>query len=122
MGDRHRGIALSFPRRITALPAFAGPFDAYQLNADGCKVLFAEYPAGTEIDTHTHPTDNVGVITAGRLHLTMDGRTQSFGPGDWYRVPANRPHAARFDEATAEIEFWFETTATHAAADREKRV
>lgn len=100
---------MKFPDLIEALPAFEGPFDAYQLDANDCKVLFASYPAGTQIDAHTHPTDNVGVITAGRLFLTMDSATVEYGPGDWYRVPANASHAARFEEETSEIEFWFDS-------------
>ncbi len=48
-----------FPAVISSLPAFAGPFDAYQLNADNCKVLFASYPAGTTIDAHTHPSHSI---------------------------------------------------------------
>ena len=60
-----------FPPEIEALPAFDGPFDAHRLRAEGCDVLFATYPAGTSIAPHTHPTDNVGVITQGRLVLTV---------------------------------------------------
>lgn len=97
-----------FPHRITALPPFEGPFDAYRLRAAGCEVLFASYPAGTTIDTHTHPTENVGVITAGELILTVDGTETRYGPGDWYRLDPGQPHAARFEVDTAEIEFWFE--------------
>ena len=38
-----------FPAEIRALPDFDGPFDAYRLQAEGCEVLFAIYPAGTSI-------------------------------------------------------------------------
>jgi len=96
-----------FPPEIEALPEFDGPFDAYRLHADGCEVLFASYPAGTSIAPHTHPTDNVGVITKGRLILTVDDHVTTHGPGEWYHVPAGIEHAARFDADSAEIEFWF---------------
>ena len=62
-----------FPELIRALPDFEGPFDAHRLQADGCEVLFASYPAGTSIDTHTHDTHNAGMITEGQLILTMYG-------------------------------------------------
>jgi quercetin dioxygenase-like cupin family protein len=101
-----------FPPEIEALPDFDGPFDAHRLGADGCEVLFATYPAGTTIAPHTHRTDNVGVITKGQLVLTVDGpdgdSVTSYGPGDWYHVPAETEHAARFDTDSAEIEFWFD--------------
>lgn len=97
----------SYPDLIQQLPRFAGPFDAHQLSADNCDVLFATYPAGTQIPEHTHHTENVGIITRGVLLLTMDGVTKSFGTGQWYHVPANKPHAAEFPEEACEIEFWF---------------
>ena len=98
-----------FPPQIEALPDFDGPFDAYRLAATGCDVLFATYPAGTRIEPHSHPTDNVGVITKGQLILTMDGERTTYGPGEWYHVPAETEHAADFTVDSAEIEFWFET-------------
>jgi len=98
----------NFPALISRLPAFAGPFDAYQLNADNCKVLFASYPAGTNIDAHTHATENCGVITRGELFLTVDGQETRYGVGDWYHLTPAQLHAARFEVATSEIEFWFD--------------
>ena len=96
-----------FPKQIQSLPNFEGPFDAFRLEAKDCDVLFASYPAGTVIPPHTHDTDNVGVITQGELILIMDGQETRYKAGDWYHVPAQATHAARFDEATSEIEFWF---------------
>lgn len=60
------------------------------------------------IHSHTHPTNNVGVVTKGRLFLEVDGVETSYGVGEWYEVPADAEHAARFDEDSAEIELWFE--------------
>lgn len=96
-----------FPDLIRQLPDFEGPFDAHQLNAEGCEVLFASYPAGTSIEPHAHPTRNVGVITEGELLLTIGGVESRYGPGDWYHIDANEEHAARFEVDTSEIEFWF---------------
>lgn len=98
----------AFPELITRLPAFDGPFDAFQLDAENCKVLFASYPAGTTIEPHTHPTTNCGVITQGELLLTVDGEEFRYGPGDWYYLDAEQEHAARFEVDTSGIEFWFE--------------
>jgi len=103
---------MSFPALIAELPPFEGPFDAYRLAAQGCDVLFASYPAGTVIGEHSHATHNVGVMTAGRLILSVGGQESSYGPGEWYEVPAGAPHSARFDVDSAEIELWF-TEETH---------
>lgn len=102
-------MALSdyYPELIRSLPEFKGRFEARKLEADGCNVLFASYPAGTVIDTHRHDTENVGVITRGELKLTMDGKTETIAAGEWYHVPAEKDHSAEFRQDTAEIEFWF---------------
>ena len=97
-----------FPSIIRALAAFEGPFDAFRLPAENCEVLFASYPAGTVIEPHTHATRNVGVITEGELRLTKGGSEYRFSAGEWYSLEANEEHAARFDVATSEIEFWFD--------------
>jgi len=96
-----------FPDLIRNLPEFTGPFDAFRLQANDCEVLFASYPAGTNIEAHTHPTENVGVITEGELILIVGGEERRYGKGDWYHIDAHEEHAARFDVATSEIEFWF---------------
>jgi quercetin dioxygenase-like cupin family protein len=97
-----------YPNRIRQLPEYDGRFDAHRLSADGADVLFASYPAGTEIPPHRHATDNYGVITRGELVLILDGQEHRFGVGDWYHVPAQQEHAARFEQDTDEIEFWFD--------------
>ena len=97
----------SYPDKIKQLPLYDGRFDAYKLEAKDSDVLFASYPAGTEIPPHTHDTENHGVITKGELILTMNDKTQRIGVGQWYHVPANVEHAARFEVETDEIEFWF---------------
>ncbi|NJO81224.1 MAG: cupin domain-containing protein [Cyanobacteria bacterium RM1_2_2] len=101
MSDTH------FPEKIRSLERFSERFDAYRLAAAGGDVLFATYPAGTDIEPHTHETDNWGVIVRGEMHITMDGQIHHFKTGDWYHVPAGRVHAAHCDVITEEIEFWF---------------
>lgn len=96
-----------FPDLIRRLPDFEGPFDAHRLEASGCDVLFASYPAGTEIEPHTHPTRNCGVITQGALLLTSQGEETTYDVGDWYFLDSNEEHSARFLVDTCEIEFWF---------------
>ena len=97
----------AYPSRIKDLPLYDGRFDAYKLEAKDSDVLFASYPAGTSIPTHTHDTDNYGVITRGELILTMNGKQERYGIGDWYHVPAGVEHAADFEVESDEVEFWF---------------
>ena len=98
---------LKFPELIRALPEFDGPFDAFKLESDHFNVLFASYPAGTDIAAHDHDTENLGVVIRGCLTLTTNGETSRLLPGDWYHLDRHQQHAARFDEDTQIIEFWF---------------
>lgn len=104
-------MAGNYPDRIKALPLFDGRFDAYKLEANESDVLFASYPAGTEIPLHTHETDNYGIITRGELILTVNNEVARYGVGEWYHVPAGTEHSARFEQETDEIEFWFQVHA-----------
>lgn len=96
-----------FPEKIRSLAPHLCRFSAHKLPAENCMIYFASYPAGTEIEPHTHETENWGVITRGRMILTIEGREQAFGPGQWYHIPRGAEHSARCDEFTEEIEFWF---------------
>lgn len=101
-------MAGQFPDRIKSLPLYDGRFDAYRLEAKNSDVLFASYPAGTTIPPHAHDTENHGVITRGELILSMNGEVQRFSVGEWYHVPANVEHSAKFEVETDEVEFWFQ--------------
>lgn len=100
-----------YPDKIKELPLYDGRFDAYKLEAKDSDVLFASYPAGTSIPPHTHDTDNHGVITRGELILVINSTESLIGVGEWYHVPANVEHSARFEIETDEIEFWFRKNA-----------
>ncbi len=96
-----------FPDRILALPAFEGRFEANKLISENVEIYFASYPQQTFIEAHQHDTDNHGIITQGELILIVEGEEQRFYPGDWYHIPPCTVHAARFEQDTSEIEFWF---------------
>jgi quercetin dioxygenase-like cupin family protein len=98
-----------FPERIKMLEPFSDRFDAFRLSADNCDVLFATYPAGSDIEPHSHDSDNWGVITKGEMIITMNGSEMTYGTGDWYHVPAGCRHAAKCFVETEEIEFWFDS-------------
>jgi len=49
------------------------------------------------VDTHSHPFDADGLVTAGEMWLThADGRVQHLRPGDGFSLPAGTPHAERY--------------------------
>ena len=99
----------NFPKKIQSLEPFECRFKAFKLPAQDCDILFATYPAGSDIEPHQHDTANWGLVTKGKMYLTVDGEVLTLGPGDWYKVPENAVHSAKCDEYTEMIEFWFKT-------------
>lgn len=105
------------PERIRSLPPFPGPIDARRLSADGCDVLFASYASGQVIAPHTHPTENVGVVLSGEMHLGTERGVEVFAPGQWYQLAPNERHHARFEIDTTILELWFEPGSPHPRKD-----
>jgi quercetin dioxygenase-like cupin family protein len=89
------------------LTKFQGRFQAWEHQSDNLQLFCAYYPAGTEIEPHSHETDNCGVVIQGEIFITADGVEKSYKTGEWYEVAAGVEHSARTTELTSEIEFWF---------------
>jgi mannose-6-phosphate isomerase-like protein (cupin superfamily) len=99
---------MEFPDKIRALPRLGPSFDVFTMHAVGAKVLFGVYQAGASLKSHSHDTDNYGVILEGELVLTVDGVECIYRAGDWYHLPPNTPHTSRFPKETRQIDFWFD--------------
>lgn len=97
----------TFPDRIRALESIHKRFDAFRLEAKDCDVLFASYSAGSEIEPHSHETENWGVVIKGAIVIVCEGRERLYGSGEWYHVPRQALHSARCYVACETIEFWF---------------
>ena len=100
-----------FPDKIKTLDPHSCLFDAFKMNAENCKVFFATYPAGADIEPHDHDTENYGVVTKGAMRMVINGTEHEYKTGDWYHIPANAEHSFQCDEETEQIEFWFKKSA-----------
>ena len=100
---------IHFPEPIRSLPVFKGRFDANKLTTENVDIYFASYPENTKIEAHEHDTDNYGVVTQGKLILIIDDKEKYFDVGDWYHLEPHQVHAARFEEDSSIIEFWFKS-------------
>ena len=65
------------------------------------EALIRTRPAGTVLDTLTHPFDADALVVDGEMWLTFDGRTQHLHRGDWFEVPAGTPHDERYGPSGA---------------------
>lgn len=98
----------ALPESIRALPVSGETIQARRLRAAGCEVLFVTAPAGAELPSHDHDTDNATVIIAGGMVLITDSGEQHIGPGQWYTTGPGEAHALRFEADTLQIELRFD--------------
>ncbi len=64
------------------------------LTADGfAESVDRELPPAGDNGTHTHPFEVRALVTQGSLTLRWDGRAETYGPGDIFRMAANHPHS-----------------------------
>lgn len=58
-------------------------------------VLHEVYPPGADTQTYTHAGEEGGVVTKGRIEVTVAGKTRILGPGDAYYFESRLPHRFR---------------------------
>jgi quercetin dioxygenase-like cupin family protein len=101
-------MANIFPDPILNLPLADIPIQglkAYLSQGDSHQILFMEFAEEVEIPEHSHESQ-WGVVLAGRIELTIDGKHQVFEKGDRYFIPAGVAHAAKIHTGYADITFF----------------
>ena len=74
----------------------------------GAKTLMTEFrlAAGADLPEHRHPHEQTGYLVAGRIDLTIDGRTHTVRPGDSWCIPGDTPHQAHAHEDSIAVEIF----------------
>ena len=63
-------------------------------SGQGAMIVRFELEKGAVLPGHSHPHEQMGLILAGALDLTIDGETRSLKAGDAYIAPPNSIHSA----------------------------
>lgn len=61
---------------------------------------------GSAIPEHDHPHEQIACILEGEFELTINGVTQTLGPGSVAVIPGNAPHRGRAVTACRIIDVW----------------
>ena len=73
------------------------------ISGERCQMLQIRLDPGFESD-HCHPEEQIGLVLAGTISLTVDDETESCGKGDAYYIPANARHSFKvLSDEPAEI-------------------
>lgn len=72
----------------------------------GEKTLMARFrlQAGSRIPLHSHPHEQIGCLTGGRLRLVVAGEARIAGPGDAWCIPPDTEHEAEALEDAEAVE------------------
>ena len=60
------------------------------------EVLERDWPAGTVLDTHTHPFAVQALVVRGEMWLTVGESTRHLRPGDTFELGSEVPHAEKY--------------------------
>lgn len=72
------------------------------LQAEGRQVLFMEFREGVTVPEHAHDAQ-WGVVLAGQLELTIDGKKQVYRKGDAYYIPKGASHKAKYSRGFRDV-------------------
>lgn len=87
-----------YPEFIRHLPEVAVPIEGVRgwLMQDGRRqVVFFDILPTAIVPPHAHCAQ-WGIMLEGEMDLTIEGRTTRVGKGDWYFIPDQANHSARF--------------------------
>jgi quercetin dioxygenase-like cupin family protein len=89
-------VSTFFPPFIRALPAPDSPvrMDARIVPSEHVLTMFYEIGDAVEVPAHRHGAQ-WGVVIAGSMELEVEGRSDTYGPGDTYYIPDGAVHTAR---------------------------
>ena len=78
-----------FPEIITSLPEANIPLDGLQsflFQGENQQILFMTFDEDAVVAEHSHEAQ-WGVVLAGEIELTIDGKVHTFSKGDAYYIP-----------------------------------
>ena len=106
-----------FPAFVRSLPEAdlpSGGLRGWLLQSESGQVVFGESISNVEltIPEHSHG-DQWGIVVDGRIELTIGGRTQTYGRGDTYFIPARTPHQARIYPGLRAIDYFADRDRYH---------
>ncbi|CAN5541606.1 hypothetical protein BH24ACT21_BH24ACT21_04480 [soil metagenome] len=95
-----------FAAWMQELPEVETPFgglDGRLLSSPYGQAVFFRAEEEVEVPPHSHGAQ-WGVVVAGRLELTISGKTGVYEPGDTYDIGAGEEHSARLEAGSCVID------------------
>ncbi len=113
--------AKGYPKVITDLPEADVPFKgvkAWIVQTESRQLVFFEMQPDAIVPEHTHSYAQWGMLIAGGMKLTVDGKTRTIRKGDEYLIPAHAKHSVTFLAKTRVMDLFLEKTRYKAKANK----
>ena len=95
-----------YSRWIQELPQVDTPFsglDGRMISGPDGQAVFFRTAERVEVPPHAHGAQ-WGTVVTGVLHLTIDGETATYEPGQTYDIPGGAEHSAILEAGTCVID------------------
>ena len=99
-----------FPHMVLNLPQARIPFDGatgYVLQGTDSQTVFLQFSRDVNVPVHSHG-DSWGVVFAGKIEISIDGKVKRLTKGDRFFVPAGTPHGAYIHAGYVAMEIFAE--------------
>lgn len=90
---------------IESEPMLAG-LNRQMLNGEKISLARMHFEPGTKVPRHQHPNEQITIIAAGKMLLTLDDGEITLDKGEMILIPGNVPHGAMAIEETESIEIF----------------
>lgn len=75
--------------RSEEIPGYLGAF----VHGENVTLTNWSVEAGAEFPEHSHPHEQISIVTEGEFELTLDGETDVLHPGQIAVIPPHIPHS-----------------------------
>ncbi len=113
--------AQGYPKVITDLPEADIPFKgvkAWIVQTESRQLIFFEMQPDAIVPEHSHSYPQWGMLIAGGMKLTVDGKTKTIRKGDEYLIPSHAKHSVTFLAKTRVMDLFLEKTRYKAKANK----
>jgi quercetin dioxygenase-like cupin family protein len=104
--QKYAEVVTALPRAVMQVEGI----EAWVLQGERHQLVFFKTEPNTQVPEHSHCYQQWGIMLAGKMQLTVDGRVYMIEKGDEYVIPADAKHCATFLSRSRWIDFFSEKT------------
>lgn len=89
---------------VAAVPMFAGVVRRTLNSGERTTLVEVSFQAGATVPEHTHPHEQIGYLSSGRLRFRIGDDEREIAAGDSWLIPSGVPHVVTALEPSVAID------------------